>query len=95
MGELSLSEAFTARLMLMLILISLIRGSYENYQIFKLIFKYFLILWSGGVSATSQGPVFLVEPPYKIAFSNVTGGAISCSGGEKNQLNNFINLLNS
>lgn len=28
----------------------------------------------------SQGPVFLFEPPYKFAFSNVTGGSISCSG---------------
>lgn len=34
----------------------------------------------GGVSLNSQGPVFIHEPPYKIAFSNVTGGSISCSG---------------
>ena len=27
-----------------------------------------------------QGPVFLNEPPYKIEFSNNSGGHIDCSG---------------
>lgn len=27
-----------------------------------------------------QGPIFVHEPPYKVEFSNNTGGQIHCSG---------------
>lgn len=32
------------------------------------------------VSLDLQGPIFVHEPPYKVEFSNNTGGHIHCSG---------------
>ncbi|EAL41879.3 AGAP007091-PA [Anopheles gambiae str. PEST] len=37
-------------------------------------------LWEGVILLDLQGPVFLAEPPYKVEFSNNSGGLIDCTG---------------
>ncbi|CAH2101991.1 unnamed protein product [Euphydryas editha] len=52
------------------------RSSYDNSQ--KLTLKSTKSVGAGG-EGQEHGPVFLMEPPSKLMFSNSTGARVSCA----------------